>query len=320
MRFKKLTGILLGGLILIAAGLLGAGDEEPKGTHKEVAALGDTAETKFGKLSTIALTADGKLLAGDSSTSEIKVFSAEGKLLATWKPGVKVSAIHACPDGTVYVGGPGVLAKLDKTGKVLKTVRHQEGNFPRSKVSGLTAIDKDLFATFGRGGSLGSVGKMVRFNRDMGEAKTIAEGLRGCCQRLDLVSKDNVLYLAENTRHRVVKFDREGKKLGSWGKGNRRARSWSLEEFGSCCNPMNLCFGPDGSLYTAESGLGRIKRYSIDGKFLGLVGFAAVPRFSRAGHKAATCSNIAVAVTKDGSRVYVQDVTANVVRVLKKKG
>ncbi|MHC4716447.1 MAG: NHL repeat-containing protein [Planctomycetota bacterium] len=283
-----------------------------KATHKEVRVIGRTDETRFGRLATICLAADGKLLAADSSRRQIKVFSAEGKLLKTWKPPLAPSALHAAADGTVYVGGTGKLAKLDAAGKVLKTVSHEEGGFPRSKVSGLTLAGKDLFASFGRGWSLRSTAVIVRFDADLGAAKTIATGLRGCCQRLDLVSRDGVLYVAENTRHRVVRYDREGKVLSKWGRRDRK----KVDGFGSCCNPMNLCFGPGGVLYTAESGLGRIKRYTADGKFLGLVGYVELPRSQRAGRLAASCSNIAVAVSRDGSRVYVQDYKGNVIRVL----
>ena len=67
---------------------------------------------------------------------------------------------------------------------------------------------------------------------------------------------------------------------------------------------------------TALMGLGRIKRYTPKGKFLGLVGYVAVPRFRRPGPVAASCSNIAIAVSKDAARVYVQDVKRNLIRVL----
>jgi hypothetical protein len=79
---------------------------------------------------------------------------------------------------------------------------------------------------------------------------------------------------------------------------------------------MNLCFGPEGELYTAESGLGRIKRYTPDGKFLGLVGYAGVERFNRRGRLAASCSNITVAVDEDASRIYVLDFKNNIIRIL----
>jgi len=281
-------------------------------SHEETAVIGQTEDTRFGRLATICLTADGKLLAADADRSEIKVFNGDGKVLATWKPGFAPSALHACEDGTVYVGGTGWLAKLDASGKVLKTVSAEEGGFPRAKASGLTRMGQDVFASFGASWSLRSTAVIVRLDTDLANAKTIATGLRGCCQRLDLVGKDGVLYVAENTRHRVVRYNREGEVLSQWGRQDRT----EIDGFGSCCNPMNLCIGPGGVLYTAESGLGRIKRHNLDGEFLSVVGYVGVDRFQSAGQLAASCSNIAVAVNKDGSRVYVQDFKNNVIRVL----
>jgi hypothetical protein len=72
-------------------------------------------------------------------------------------------------------------------------------------------------------------------------------------------------------------------------------------------------------LYTAESGLGRVKRYTPDGDYLGLVAYVGVERFTSAGRMAASCSNIAIAVTPDGCRVYVMDYKNNLIRVLQKK-
>jgi len=63
---------------------------------------------------------------------------------------------------------------------------------------------------------------------------------------------------------------------------------------------MNVAFGPDGAVYTAEDNTGRIKRYSPDGELLGLVGSVdLVPG----------CKNCSIAVNADGSRVYMLDIT-----------
>ena len=173
-----------------------------------------------------------------------------------------------------------------------------------------------MFVAFGSGWSMGSKSKLFHYDLDLKNPKLLAEDLRGCCQRCDLVVRKGVVYLAENTAHRVVRYDEEGRVLGKWGERSRT----DLEGFGSCCNPMNLAFDVSGVLYTAESGLGRVKRYSTDGKYLGLVGYVGVERFSNAGRLAASCSNIAIAVTPDGERVYVMDFKNNLIRVLRKKG
>lgn len=317
MNARHFACILI--VALAPAALCLAGEEAPAPTptptHEEVESIGLTEETAFKQLTSFSLTNDGKLLACDAGTSKIKVIGSDGKLLDTWDLSFAPHAIHSLDDGTVYVGGMGKVAKLDKAGKVLKTADAGDGGFPKAKASGIAVAGKDVFVSFGSGRSMSAKATIVRFDLDLGSPKIIAKGLRGCCQRLDITTKDGKLYVAENARHRVVLFDRDGNVLSKWGQRDRN----NIEGFGSCCNPMNIAFGPGGVLYTAESGLGRIKRYEPDGKFLGLVGYVGVPRFQRAGHLAASCNNITVAPNKDGSRVFVLGTKKNVIRVLAKR-
>lgn len=294
----------------------GAENSAQTATHQEKESIGTTEETQFGKLTSFCLNSEGNLLCCDAKRNEVKVITPVGKVLDTWKLPFAPWRIRCAGDGAVYVGGTGVLARLDDKGKVTTKVTSDGSNFPKAKVSGIAVTDDYVFASLGSSWSLRSKAVIVRFDRDLGNPKTIARDLRGCCQRLDLAAKDGVLYVAENSRFRVVRYDAKGKVLSKWGKKSRT----SLEGFGACCNPMNIVFGPNGELYTAESGPGRVKRYSPDGKFLGLVGQIGVLRFTRAGGVAASCSNITVAVTKDANRVYVQDVSRNIIRVLLKKG
>jgi hypothetical protein len=129
---------------------------------------------------------------------------------------------------------------------------------------------------------------------DFREPKQIISGLSGCCGQIDIQAAADGLYVAENSRHRVVKFDREGKRLDAWGK---RDREGSAGGFGGCCNPMNLCFLPGGYVLTAESE-GLMKRFTADGKYDGLLGTAQV---------SGGCKNVAVAVSPDGKHAYFYD-------------
>jgi hypothetical protein len=182
-------------------------------------------------------------------------------------------------------------------------------------VSGIAVTDRDVFVAFGSGWSLKSQSKLYRFDLGLENPQALAEGLRGCCQRCDIKSRDGVLYLAENSAHRVVRYDRDGAVLSKWGEHGRD----DLKTFGACCNPMNVCFDGQGVLYTAESGLGRVKRYTTDGEFLDLVGYVGTERFWAGSGLAASCSNMAIAATSDGRRVYVMDYQNNRIRVLDKK-
>ncbi|MBW8016290.1 MAG: hypothetical protein FVQ82_08895 [Planctomycetes bacterium] len=283
-------------------------------SHKEIKPIGTTKETEFKALSTFCMDSKGNLLACDSKAKLIKVIGSDGKLLDTWKLDFAPYSIVSCQDGSTYIAGIGVVCKVDAKGKVVKTADVKGMPFEKSKASGIAFTKKDVFVCFGTGWSLRSLSTIVRFSRDLKSPKMIAEKLRGCCQRLDIVARKGFLFVAENARHRVLKMDRDGKILAKWGKRDRMG----TKGFGSCCNPMNLCFGKDGVLFTAESGLGRIKRYTPDGKYLGLVGHIGVERFTRASRKAASCSNIPLAISKDQSRIYVLDFTANLIRVMAK--
>ena len=64
--------------------------------------------------------------------------------------------------------------------------------------------------------------------------------------------------------------------------------------------------------------MGRVKQYTPEGKYLGLVGYFDTERFSRGGRVASSCCHIPIAVTPDGERVYVTDVKENIIRVLQK--
>lgn len=291
-------------------------------SHKEV----DPLQIEFGRLSALRLHTDGNLLACDAEANQIKVICPEGKQVDTIKLEFAPEAIDVAADGTIYCGGQGQLAKLDRHGRLLKTAElpkkedppageKRRGSSRKNRVSGIAVSGRDLFVAYGAGWSLRSKSMLFRFSVELDDRQLIAKDLRGCCQRCDIVARDGVAYVAENARYQVVSYNRSGEVLGRWGGKNRKG----LEGFGACCNPMNLCFDARGVLYTAESGLGRVKRYSTGGKFLSLVGYVGVDRFSRAGGFAASCSNIAIAVTPDGKRVYVMDYKNNCIRVLQQK-
>ena len=293
-------------------------NEPVPASHVEIEPIGSTPETKFGKLVTFCMDKDGNLLACDSGAGHIRKISPDGKTLATWELDFVPYAITAYGKSTIYVAGQGTLARLDKKGHLVKRIQSDGENFPEGKPSGITAAGKDVFLSVGSGWSLRSRSSVVRFDRNLNKPTVIAKDLRGCCQRLDLVSGKpkqlgkSRLFIAENSRYRVLCCDRQGQVLSTWGSKDRTA----IEGFGSCCNPMNLCFGPKDELYTAESGLGRIKRYSPQGKFLGLVGYVGTERFNRRGRTAASCSNITIAVSKKASRIYVLDSKENSIRVM----
>lgn len=296
---RRNAGMGLAMLALMAA-CATAGSGDAAGTHAEGESIRVTTAPKQTRIATFGTDRSGNLLVCDRDNETLIVLTPAGKETARWKPGLAPEAVHVHTDGTIFVGGRGKLARLDAKGKVIRTGTCP-GDSARTTVAGIATSKTDLFVTMRVGFSFA----VVRFTHDLGEPKQIVDRLRGCCGQMHIVAKDGVIYAAENARKRVVRYDREGKELGAWGKDGREG----LEGFGSCCNPMNLCFGPGGALYTSES-QGRVKRYTPDGKLLGLVG---LPKLGGG------CMNVAVDTNADGSRVYVLDRTHNLIRVLAKR-
>jgi len=291
-------------------------------THVEVEPL----PVEFESLTSLRLDAQGDLLACDGKAKEIKVIAPNGSVKSTLSLEFGPEAIDVAPDGTIYCGGQGRLAHLEKSGKILhaadspgdtetETPARRRGQNRAVRISGIAAMGDHVFVAFGSGGGTGSKSELFRFDRDLQNPSQLAEGLRGCCQRCDISASDGIFYLAENAAHRVVKYDPNGEVIQKWGERSRT----ELEGFGSCCNPMNLCFGSDGVLYTSESGIGRVKRYTPDGQYLGLVGYVGTARYTRASGMAASCANIAIDVTPDGKTVYVMDFRNKLIRVLRQK-
>ena len=136
----------------------------------------------------------------------------------------------------------------------------------KMRISSITSSGDHVFvATRGLEGYGYDVWKM---NKDFGQAKVIVTGLRGCCGQMDVQCCPEGLFVAENSRDRVVRFDTEGNEIINWGKSDRTG----IDGFTSCCNPMNVCFDKDGYVYTAEASVGRIKRFNSDGKLVDFIG------------------------------------------------
>jgi sugar lactone lactonase YvrE len=164
------------------------------------------------------------------------------------------------------------------------------------KVSSISATDDEVYLATRM--AVGYGFQIWKTDNQLENAKSVVTELRGCCGQMDVKANANGVYVAENSRHRVCRYDREGTLITAWGEGARNG----LEGFGSCCNPMNVAFGPDDVVYTAEDNTGRIKRYSPDGKLLSWVGNVdLVPG----------CKNCSIAVNHDGTQVYMLDITRN---------
>ncbi|MEO1496373.1 MAG: hypothetical protein AAFV43_04405 [Planctomycetota bacterium] len=175
----------------------------------------------------------------------------------------------------------------------------------KMRVASISEADGEVF--FATGAKKGYGFAVWRATRHFDNATEIITGLSGCCGQMDVQACCDGIFVAENSRHRVACFDRDGNEQSDWGSGDRD----TVEGFASCCNPMNVAFGADGSVYTAESKIGRVKKYTKEGVLTGLVGKVdLIPG----------CDKVTIAVSPAGDRVYMMDITRNHIVVLEQAG
>jgi len=145
-----------------------------------------------------------------------------------------------------------------------------------------------------------------RCGRDFGAPTKIIGGLRGCCGQMDVQIVGDELVIAENARHRVAVYDLDGVPRRTFGAANRTD---VRKGFGGCCNPMNACAGPDGTMLLSESN-GLVKQFTGDGILVDIVGAANV---------AAGCKNSSIGLSADGTTLYYLDIQKGRIIVLEKK-
>jgi sugar lactone lactonase YvrE len=164
------------------------------------------------------------------------------------------------------------------------------------RVASISEADGEVFIATGAAAGYGF--NVWRMNQDFEDGKVIVTELRGCCGQMDVQASKQGVYVAENSRHRVCHYDHEGELKTTWG---AQART-GVNGFGSCCNPMNVAFGPEGSVYTAESETGRIKRFTPDGELIDMVGKVEI---------VPGCKKVSIGVDEKGDAVYMLDITRN---------
>ncbi|HHH75901.1 MAG TPA: hypothetical protein ENL03_02610, partial [Phycisphaerae bacterium] len=108
------NAMILSLVVFLSAGFVCAEEAKaPTATHKESQVIGKEKAEKFKKLSTLCLGSEGNLLAADAGENHIRVYSPTSERKATWKLKFSPTAICLAPDGGLYVGGTGIIAKLD---------------------------------------------------------------------------------------------------------------------------------------------------------------------------------------------------------------
>lgn len=182
------------------------------------------------------------------------------------------------------------------------------GEAQLSRKLGITALavtSKDVFVCCNAIEGYGY--EVWRMNHDFAEPTKVVDGLGGCCGQCDIQATDSHLVLAENTKFQVGLLDRDGNRVLGFGKGDRKA----IDGFGSCCNPMNVRCCSNGDILTAESSIGTIKRFSADGKLLGVVGKAKI---------GGGCKHVALGYDEARDRYYMMNIDKSHICVLVPNG
>ncbi len=160
-----------------------------------------------------------------------------------------------------------------------------------SNITAVAVTDQDVFvATSAR---TGSGYEVYRMTHNLEEPECVLKRLRGCCGQMDIHAVGDKIYVAENTKFNVGIYDRDGQKVSSFGQRLNKDN----QGFGSCCNPMNVLCCENGDILTAESSIGKIKRFDSDGNLVEYVGRARI---------GGGCKHVAFGFDEKLDRYYVQ--------------
>lgn len=183
-----------------------------------------------------------------------------------------------------------------------ESLKHQLTS--NSDVTAIAVTDNDVYVA--TSANSGSGYEVYRTTLDFKDPVRILKRLRGCCGQMDIYAADNQVFVAENTNFQVGIYDRDGKKVSSFGQRLRKDN----QGFGSCCNPMNVLCCPNGDILTAESSIGKIKRFNSKGEMTGYVGRARI---------GGGCKHVALGFDEKLDRYYVQYEDNNQICVLSPK-
>ena len=295
--------------------------------------------TAWGGLKTEYVEEDGRLQPRTTrQPAMVRVYDADGKPLASWDIDITPQALNVGPDGRVYAAGYGQLVRLDADGTVLAkadaphaaAVEENADKLREQLRESLARSAEQYKETLEAARERLATLEEKLGDKDESELKPV-EKRRLKAARLQVENyerlvkeegepqpgQEEMMLLNKKAVRGIAVTDRdifvstpavEGYGYDVW----RMGLDFSEPErivtgLSGCCNPMNLRFGPGGEVYTAESTLGRIKRFSADGELLGVVGSVKlVPG----------CKHVAIAVADKGDRVYMLDITRNQIIVM----
>ena len=220
-------------------------------------------------------------------------------------------------DGTIFAGLRDHIEVFDARGG---RAASWESPDPKTWFTGLAAGGKDVFAAdaaklvvlrYDRAGKI--VGRIGRK-----DAARNVPGLIVPSPFLDVIlHRDGLLRVNNPGRHQIEAYTLDGDFEGAWGKPTA-----ATEGFCGCCNPIGLAALADGRIVTCEKGIPRVKIYSAAGEFESVVaGAESFPENALACNDLNDCIHGGIdAAVDSGGRIYILDLVAGNVRVMKRKG
>ena len=276
---------------------------------------GGAIETGFKAAHAIALDSKGSIcVAGDRA---IRKFSDRGVIIGETELAAEPGCLAVLADGTIYVGLKDHVEIYDAQGQ-------RQGSWdslgPEAHLTSIVVSDGNVFVADAGNRVVvryDTSGNLVDYIGKKDSSRNVP-GFVIPSPYFDLaVSEDGLLRVVNPGRRRIEAYTFEGDLEFWWGSG-----SVAIEGFCGCCNPVNIALLPDGRYVTCEKGLVRVKVYSSEGEFVGVV---AGPRQLVRDGELRVCDlpeecqaggfDIAV---DPGGRVLVLDTIKNIVRVFTK--
>ena len=281
--------------------------------------------TGFANSRGIAVDSQGSIyVVGDKA---VRIFAEGGDLLGEIKLADAPRCLAPADDSKIYVGMKNHVEVYDGQGKHLANWQNLGDD---AVLTSIAVWKSDVFVADAGGrivlrydvaGRL--INRIGQKNEDKnGERKT---GFVVPSPHFDLAVApdknfrgDGLLRVVNPGRHRIEAYTFDGDLESWWGQF-----STDIKGFCGCCNPVNLAMLEDGSFVTCEKGLIRVKIYSPEGDFVGVVAGPEQLVKEGASHICETTAecqtgSFDVAVGPRG-QIFVLDTIKNVVRTFTRK-
>lgn len=233
----------------------------------------------------------------------VKVLGPDLKAIRGWRTEGTVTALDVDGKGEVYAACGGRVRRFDPAGGELSDWGRggcdgDEFGF----VSGIAVSEGKVFVADAAARMVYRFDAAGTYLGRIGAKEDDPDGLGFIVpsEYFDVAAAGGVLLVANPGRHRVERYDLEGKLRGHWGRDGRKDA-----EFPGCCNPTNIALFTDGRVAASQKGRPVVKVFAPGGKLLALHGRGAFDR---------ECKGIDLAVDSSG-RIYAVDPAASRVRV-----